>query len=140
MAIYILNEVGGSNPTTAMQVGKRKLDIEIAPCIEGAQMVHQDLSGRPADQNWTRPGERNKIEKKKSRCDTSGVLIHYYANAFSKRNLLRGEILFPKENELCCLTKTKKCLVEQRLQSLSIISGIGNVISDFWHIPFSYKS
>ena len=61
MAIYILNEVGGSNPTTAMQVGKWKFDI--APCIEGAPMVHQDLSGRPADQNWTRPGEKDKIKK-----------------------------------------------------------------------------
>ena len=44
-------EVRGSNPTAAMQVEKRKMGIGIAPCTEGAPMVHQDLSGRPADQS-----------------------------------------------------------------------------------------
>ena len=40
-------KVGGSNPTWQE---KRKMDIGIAPCTEGAPMVHQDLSGRLADQ------------------------------------------------------------------------------------------
>ena len=44
-------KVGGSNPTTATWQEKRKMDIGIAPCTEGAPMVHQDLSGRPADQS-----------------------------------------------------------------------------------------
>ena len=43
-------KVGGSKPTTATCQEKRKMDIGIAPCTEGAPVVHQDLSGRPADQ------------------------------------------------------------------------------------------
>ena len=30
---------------------QRKLDVGMTPCTEGAPMVHQDLSGRPADQS-----------------------------------------------------------------------------------------
>ena len=44
-------EVGGSNPTAAIQIEKWKMDIGIAPCIEGAPMVQQDLSGRSAEQS-----------------------------------------------------------------------------------------
>ena len=44
-----IQEVGGSNPTAAMQVEKRKMDIGRAPCTECAQIV-EDQSGRPAEQ------------------------------------------------------------------------------------------
>ena len=32
-------------------VAATKMDVGKAPCTEGAPMVHQDLSGRPADQS-----------------------------------------------------------------------------------------
>ena len=41
-------KVGGSIPTAAMQVENEKWEV---PCTEVAPMVHQDLSGRPADQS-----------------------------------------------------------------------------------------
>ena len=44
-------EVWGSNPTAAIQIEKKKLDIGRSPYTEGAPMVHQGLRGRPADQS-----------------------------------------------------------------------------------------
>ena len=43
------------------------MDIGIAPCTEGALMVHQDLSGRPADQKGELGLDKTEKKEKKKR-------------------------------------------------------------------------
>ena len=43
------------------------MDIGIAPCTEGALMVHQDLSGRPADQKAELGLDKNRKKKGKKK-------------------------------------------------------------------------
>ena len=43
------------------------MDIGIAPCTEGAPMVHQDLSGIPADQKAELGLDKNRKKHKKTK-------------------------------------------------------------------------
>ena len=67
-------EVGGFEPHYSNAGGKSKNGHGIAPCTEDAPMVHQDLSGRPAELGLEK--KKKKITKYTTHSSMLGACNH----------------------------------------------------------------